>query len=41
MLGNVWQYTDEFYDNRSRFALLKGGSNYVPKWFTVSHTGWY
>lgn len=26
----VWQYTDEFYDEHTRSALVRGGSNYRP-----------
>lgn len=29
LVGNVWQYTDEFYDEHTRSALLRGGSQYV------------
>jgi len=39
MVGNIWQYTDEFQDARTRFAMLKGGSNYRPSNF--NHTMWY
>ena len=28
MLGNVWQYTDEFQDNHTRSVCVRGGSNY-------------
>ena len=30
LVGNVWQYTDEFRDAHTRAVLLKGGSNYRP-----------
>ena len=30
MLGNVWQYTDEFQDAHTRSVCLRGGSNYRP-----------
>lgn len=30
MTGNVWQWTDEYYDSHTRFAVLKGGSRYRP-----------
>jgi formylglycine-generating enzyme required for sulfatase activity len=36
LVGNVWQYTDEFYDDHTRAVLLRGSSNYYP---TGSH--WY
>jgi hypothetical protein len=38
LVGNVWQYTDEFQDEHSRFAVLKGGSNYCP---ADGCTSWY
>ena len=31
MVGNIWQYTDEFQDEHTRSVLLRGGSNYRPK----------
>ena len=30
MVGNVWQYTDEFQDDHTRAVILRGGSNYRP-----------
>ena len=30
MVGNVWQYTDEFRDEHTRAVILRGGSNYRP-----------
>ena len=36
MVGTVWQYTDEFYDEHTRFVILRGGSNYRP-----SGSNWY
>lgn len=36
LLGNVWQWTDEFSDGHTRAAILKGGSHYRPdqsKWY--------
>ena len=30
LVGNVWQYTDEFQDTHTRTAVLRGGSNYKP-----------
>lgn len=38
LVGNTWQYTDQFEDARTRFVMLKGGSNYIPstglgKWY--------
>lgn len=31
MVGNVWQWTDEYLDDHTRFSVLKGGSYYRPK----------
>ena len=36
LVGNVWQYTDEFQDEHTRSVLLRGGSNYRP-----SGSSWY
>jgi formylglycine-generating enzyme required for sulfatase activity len=36
LVGNVWQWTDEYVDEHSRAAILRGGSNYQPQ---TSH--WY
>jgi iron(II)-dependent oxidoreductase len=36
LVGNVWQWTDEFVDERTRSATLRGGSAYQPQ---TSH--WY
>ena len=36
LVGNVWQYTDEFQDEHSRYVILRGGSNYRP-----SGSSWY
>ena len=36
LVGNVWQYTDIFYDTHTRAAVLRGSSNYYPsgsKWY--------
>jgi formylglycine-generating enzyme required for sulfatase activity len=30
LVGNVWQYTDEFMDSHTRSVVLMGGSNYRP-----------
>ena len=37
LVGNTWEYTDEFRDKHTRAALLRGGSNYNLH----SHGGWY
>jgi formylglycine-generating enzyme required for sulfatase activity len=31
MVGNVWQWTDEFEDPHTRAAILRGGSHYQPQ----------
>ncbi|MDE3198176.1 MAG: SUMF1/EgtB/PvdO family nonheme iron enzyme [Acidobacteriota bacterium] len=31
LVGNVWQWTDEFVDDRTRAAILRGGSYYQPQ----------
>jgi gamma-glutamyl hercynylcysteine S-oxide synthase len=31
MVGNVWQWTDEFQDEHTRSAVLRGGSYYQPQ----------
>ena len=36
LVGNVWQWTDEFEDEHTRAAILRGGSSYQPQ---TSH--WY
>jgi formylglycine-generating enzyme required for sulfatase activity len=36
LVGNVWQWTDEFYDEHTRAAAVRGGSSYQPQ---TSH--WY
>ena len=36
LVGNVWQWTDEFVDTHTRAAILRGGSAYQPQ---TSH--WY
>lgn len=33
LVGNVWQWTDEFADEHTRSACLKGGSRYVHEYF--------
>jgi formylglycine-generating enzyme required for sulfatase activity len=36
MVGNVWQWTDEYVDEHTRSAILRGGSYYRPegsKWY--------
>ena len=30
MAGNVWQYTDEFFDDHTRGVLVRGSANYRP-----------
>jgi gamma-glutamyl hercynylcysteine S-oxide synthase len=36
LVGNVWQWTDEYGDEHTRAAILRGGSSYQPQ---TSH--WY
>jgi formylglycine-generating enzyme required for sulfatase activity len=36
LTGNVWQWTDEYVDEHTRAAILRGGSHYQPQ---TSH--WY
>jgi gamma-glutamyl hercynylcysteine S-oxide synthase len=31
LVGNVWQWTDEYADDRTRAAILRGGSYYQPQ----------
>ena len=31
MVGNVWQWTDEYLDDHSRTAMLRGGSYFKPQ----------
>ena len=31
MVGNVWQWTDEFADEHTRAGILRGGSHYQPQ----------
>jgi formylglycine-generating enzyme required for sulfatase activity len=31
LVGNVWQWTDEYVDEHTRAALLRGGSYYQPR----------
>jgi formylglycine-generating enzyme required for sulfatase activity len=31
MVGNVWQWTDEYKDDHTRTAVLRGGSSYQPQ----------
>jgi len=36
LVGNVWQWTDEYRDDHTRVAVLRGGSYYQPqgsKWY--------
>ncbi len=30
MVGNVWQWTDEYVDDHTRGGILRGGSYYQP-----------
>ena len=31
LVGNIWQWTDEFTDSHTRAAVLRGGSSYQPQ----------
>ncbi len=31
MVGNVWQWTDEYLDEHTRAAIVRGGSHYQPQ----------
>ena len=31
MVGNVWQWTDEYVDEHTRAGIVRGGSNYKPQ----------
>jgi gamma-glutamyl hercynylcysteine S-oxide synthase len=39
MVGNVWQWTDEYIDDHTRAAILRGGSHYLPAYSNYSY--WY
>jgi len=41
LVGHVWQFTDEFYDNHTRAVLLRGGSYYRPDPQTVTIPNYY
>jgi len=36
LVGNVWQWTDEYADEHTRAAILRGGSSYQPQ-----HSIWF
>jgi gamma-glutamyl hercynylcysteine S-oxide synthase len=31
LVGNIWQWTDEWQDEHTRAAILRGGSHYQPQ----------
>jgi len=31
LVGNVWQWTDEYVDDHTRAAIVRGGSHYQPQ----------
>ena len=36
LVGNIWQWTDEYTDDHTRAAIVRGGSYYQPrgsKWY--------
>ena len=41
MVGNIWQWTDEFQDDHTRAAIVRGGSYYRPggsMWYFPANT---
>ena len=39
LVGNIWQWTDEFVDEHTRAAILRGGGSYRPngsRWYFPS-----
>ncbi|HEX3602280.1 MAG TPA: SUMF1/EgtB/PvdO family nonheme iron enzyme [Lacipirellulaceae bacterium] len=41
MVGNIWQWTDEFQDEHTRAAIVRGGGHYRPiasKWYFPNTT---
>jgi formylglycine-generating enzyme required for sulfatase activity len=41
MMGVIWQWTDEYTDEHTRAAIVRGGSNYRPagsKWYFPQNT---
>jgi len=41
MTGTIWQWTDEYIDEHTRAAIVRGGSNYRPagsKWYFPQNT---
>ena len=39
LIGNAWEFTDEFQDEHTRAVLTRGGSHYDPVVDAASH--WY
>ena len=35
LVGNVWQWTDEYVDEHTRAAVVRGGGYYRPEWLRV------
>jgi formylglycine-generating enzyme required for sulfatase activity len=31
LVGNVWQWTDEFFDDHTRAVIVRGGEYYEPR----------
>jgi formylglycine-generating enzyme required for sulfatase activity len=40
MVGNVWQFTDEFVDEHTRAAIVRGGSFFAPR-VPAGDRDWY
>ena len=40
MVGNGWQFLDEFNDEHTRAAIVRGGSFYYPQ-VPPGDTNWY
>jgi formylglycine-generating enzyme required for sulfatase activity len=41
LVGDVWQWTDEFRDEHTRAAIVRGGSSYRPQSADDRGTNWY
>ena len=41
LVGNVWQFTDEFADEHTRAGILRGSANYYPSTDSAFDINWY